>query len=70
MAQFSTFAPVPIGAGCCCNDDYGAKCSRTALPTPSFFTAYRQMRSLPGNTPSDSSISMIVGVTGGFAHVR
>lgn len=68
MAQFFTFAPVPIGAGCC-NDDYGARRSCSALQTPSYFTAYRQMRSLPGNTPSDSSISMIVGVTGGFAHV-
>lgn len=41
-----------------------------STPNPSYFTAYRQMRSLPAsNTPSDSSISMIVGVTGILAHV-
>nr|WP_071827331.1 hypothetical protein [Xenorhabdus bovienii] len=70
MEQLFTFALVPIGA-CCCNDDYGAWSSVSSLSSnnSSFFSVYRQIRSLPTNYRLSSCISTQIEVMGGFAHV-
>ncbi|MEQ2027128.1 hypothetical protein ABLB84_15520 [Xenorhabdus szentirmaii] len=69
MEQLFSFALVPIGARCC-NDDYGAGTSVTSSSSnSSFFSVYRQMRSLPSNYRLSSCISTPIEVMGGFAHV-
>ncbi|PHM51568.1 hypothetical protein Xekk_03631 [Xenorhabdus sp. KK7.4] len=69
MEQLFPFALVPIGASCC-NDDYGAWSSVNSLsPTFSFFSVYRQMRSLPSNYRLSSCSNAQIEVMGGFAHV-
>ncbi|WP_338885123.1 MULTISPECIES: hypothetical protein [Xenorhabdus] len=69
MEQLFSFALVPIGARCC-NDDYGARPSvNLPFTNSSFFSVYRQKRSLPSNYRLSSCISTQIEVMGGFAHV-
>ncbi|MBC8944602.1 hypothetical protein Xind_01055 [Xenorhabdus indica] len=69
MEQLFAFALVPIGARCC-NDDYGARPSVSSLSSnSSFFSVYRQMRSLPSNYRLSSCSNTQIEVMGGFAHV-
>ncbi|WP_338804973.1 hypothetical protein WDV76_07545 [Xenorhabdus griffiniae] len=69
MEQLFSFALVPIGARCC-NDDYGAWPSvNSPFTNSSFFSVYRQKRSLPSNYRLSSCISTQIEVMGGFAHV-
>lgn len=69
MVQLFSFAVGPNGtAG---NDDYGARRllnTYTSLKT-SFYSVYRQMRSLPSNCRL-SLLSTQSEVMGGFANVR
>ncbi|SFU48535.1 hypothetical protein [Xenorhabdus koppenhoeferi] len=69
MGQLFSFALVPIGARCF-NDDYGAQPSANIRSfNSSFFSVYRQMRSLPSNYRLSSCISTQIEVMGDFAHV-
>lgn len=69
MAYILALAPVPIGHSCI--DDYGAGRSVNKLiHFTSFFSAYRQMQSLPSNCRSSRLKQTPLKVMGGFAHVQ
>lgn len=69
MVQLFSFAVGPNGT--CGNDDYGARRllnTYTSLKT-SFYSVYRQMRTLPSNYRL-SLLNTQTEVMGGFANVR
>ncbi|WP_074388182.1 hypothetical protein [Proteus myxofaciens] len=69
MIQLFSFAVAPSGT--CGNDDYGARrLLQTLISSKNpFYSAYRQMRSLPSNCRLSLS-STQYEVMGGFANVR
>ncbi|HCH50776.1 MAG TPA: hypothetical protein DEV59_08830 [Proteus sp.] len=69
MVQLFSFAVGPNGT--CGNDDYGAWRLQNTFTSSknSFYSVYRQMRSLPSNCRMSLSKTQSE-VMGGFAHVR
>ncbi|QEQ99165.1 hypothetical protein EHZ20_03725 [Proteus mirabilis] len=69
MVQLFSFAVGPNGT--CGNDDYGARRLLNSLLSSktSFYSVYRQMRSLPSNCRLSLSSTQFE-VMGGVAHVR
>ncbi|UNH23074.1 hypothetical protein QU516_08910 [Moellerella wisconsensis] len=70
MAYIFALAPVPIGHSCI--DDYGATGSVNHLFhfLTSFFSAYRQMQSLPSNCRLSRIIRTKSKVMGGRVNVK
>ena len=71
MAYFFAFAAGPGGRGCRI-DDYGAAACFANLPLnlSSFFSAYRQMQSLPSNYRLSRKKSTQPKVMGGLYHAK
>ncbi|ELZ5938162.1 hypothetical protein AB7W88_05025 [Providencia vermicola] len=71
MAYFFAFAAGPGGRGCRI-DDYGAVgCFATSpFNLSSFFSAYRQMQSLPSNCRLSRSNNTQSKVMGGLYHAK